>query len=95
MGSDGADLPREETYAVPSQPNYQRAKNLTVPAFTPEVGEMTLDPKVAKSKTTIVSNCGKLGTPTICDKNLRTVNTQAECLSPEDIYQQVKQAFSC
>ena len=64
-----------------------RAKNMSVPAFTPAAGDMTLNPNVTKSKP-IVSNCGKLGTPTICDSRLRTVNTQAECHSPEDIYSQ-------
>jgi hypothetical protein len=65
-----------------------RRKNMTVPAWTPAAGDMTLDPKFLASQPTIVSNCGKLGKPTICDSRLRTVNTQAECHSAEDIYSQ-------
>jgi hypothetical protein len=50
-----------------------RAKKITIPnAFVPAPGDMTLDPNL-KPKPAIVSNCGKLGKPTICDPRLRTV----------------------
>jgi hypothetical protein len=65
-----------------------RSKNMTVPAWTPAAGDMTINPKFLAAKNHVVSNCGKLGKPTICDPKLRTVNTQAECHSPEDIYSQ-------
>merc|ERR1719387_3342407 len=42
----------------------------------------------ADPKPVTKSSCGKLMKPTICDSSLRTVNTQAECGSPEDIYSQ-------
>ena len=48
-----------------------RAKKIAIPnAFVPAAGDMTLDPSFPAK---IVSNCGKLGKPTICDPRLRTV----------------------
>ena len=62
-----------------------RAKGIKIPAFTPPPGDMTINPDKPHN---IPSNFGKLGKPTICDPRLRTVNTQAECGTPEDIYSQ-------
>jgi len=60
--------------------------NISVPPFTPKPGDMVLNPKL-KGNVTIKSICGNTtAKATICDSNLRTVNTQAECGSPEDIY---------
>jgi len=63
-----------------------RRKNITVPPFIPKLGDMVLDPN-AIPKPVIKSPCGRPGKPTICDSHLRTMNTQAKCGSPEDIYQ--------
>lgn len=75
-----------------------------MPAWTPEPGTMTMDPKTtqcavshkdkATNKTVCDvpfgprSMCGELATTkaTICDPALRTVNTQAECGTADDIY---------
>ena len=66
------------------------SKHMKVPAWSAPEGTMTLNPEFLASTPGrgIVSNCGKLSKSTICDPNLRTVNTQAECHSPEDIYSQ-------
>ena len=68
--------------------------------WSPEPGDMTIDPSLKpvppgimpkpgepNPKPVIRSNCGKLVKPSLCDKRLRTLNTQAECGTPEDIYQ--------
>ena len=61
-----------------------RAKNITIPnPFVPGVGDMKLDPN-AKPKPAIVSNCGKLGKPTICDPRLRTVRPSLPAAVPPD-----------
>lgn len=61
--------------------------NISVDSFTPAPGDMTLDPK-SFAQLNISSAC--FGAPamkaTICDPELRTLNTQAKCGSPEDIY---------
>ena len=61
-------------------------RNIRVPPFSPKLGDMVLDPR-ASPKPTIKSNCGKAMKPTICASHLRTLNTQAPCGSPDDIYQ--------
>merc|ERR1712176_254984 len=61
-------------------------RGIVVPPFSPAPGDMVLDPN-ANPKPMSKANCAKPGKPTICDSNLRTLNTQAECGSPEDIYQ--------
>lgn len=59
-----------------------RARNITIPnAFVPAAGDMALDPNL-KPKPAIVSNCGKLGKPTICDQRLRTVRSPAKSPPP-------------
>ena len=68
--------------------------------WSPKPGDMTIDPSLKpvsphvmpkkgqpNPKPVIASNCGTIGTPTMCDSRLRTLNTLAECKSPEDIYQ--------
>ena len=68
--------------------------------WSPKPGDMTIDPSLKpvsphvmpkkgqpNPKPVIASNCGKIGVPTMCDSRLRTLNTLAECKSPEDIYQ--------
>ena len=57
----------------------------TFPVWNPAPGDMVLDPTF---KPAGLSNCNKLQKPKICDHRLRTVNSQAECGSPEDIYSQ-------
>ena len=46
--------------------------------WNPNPGDMVLDPH-ANPKPVIKSTCGKIGKPTLCDRRLRTLNTQAEC----------------
>jgi len=62
-------------------------KNLTIPdPFNPPSGSMVLNPNTTKGLE-IKSNCEHRTTnATVCDSSLRTVNTQAECGGPEDIY---------
>lgn len=64
-----------------------RKKNLTIDdPWSPAVGSMVLDPRSTKSLN-ITTNCARPQTkPTVCDPRLRTMNTQAECGSPDDIY---------
>lgn len=62
--------------------------NITINPWNPAPGEMTLDPATT-AKLNITRNCPNPSAsvkPTICDPRLRTMNTQAECGSPEDIY---------
>lgn len=62
-----------------------RSKNLTINnPWSPKAGEMVLDPNTTKGLVA-GSTCDKptMGA-TICDPELRTLNTQAECGSPED-----------
>ena len=64
-------------------------KNLSMgqDVWAPAPGEMVLDPASTKSLD-IKPNCEHPTTnATICDPSLRTVNTQAECRSADDIYQ--------
>jgi hypothetical protein len=63
------------------------AGNISIPnPWNPEPGTLTMDPKSAKSLK-LAPNCADPNAkPTICDSRLRTVNTQAACGSPEDIY---------
>eukprot|EP00937_MAST-01D_sp_MAST-1D-sp2_P003648 g3648.t1 len=62
------------------------AKNLTIDAWNPAPGDMVLDPATTKDLNPH-SMCARPTTnATICDTRLRTVNTQAECGSPEDFY---------
>ena len=61
--------------------------NISVEPFTPAPGEMVLDPKSLKTLNLSSACFGKPAMkPTICDQELRTLNTQAVCGSPEDIY---------
>jgi len=63
-----------------------RKKNITVPPYVPKPGDMKLNPNL-KPMPYIKSICGNTSAKaTICDSHLRTMNTQAECGSPEDIY---------
>jgi len=63
-----------------------RRKNITVDAFTPLPGEMVLDRRTL-DRVTVAPNCKEPSSrPTMCDPRLRTMNTQAECGSKEDIY---------
>lgn len=62
--------------------------NLTIPdPWNPARGQMVLDPKSTKGLSP-GPNCEpkRPVKATICDSRLRTVNTQAECGSPEDFY---------
>lgn len=63
------------------------AKNITISdPWSPSAGIMVLDPDSTKALN-ITPNCAKpTHKATICDPRLRTMNTQAECGSPEDIY---------
>jgi hypothetical protein len=65
-----------------------KQKNITFNFWNPPFGDLALDPKTAKG-IKIVQNCDNPDPaikPTICDPRLRTMNTQAKCGSPEDIY---------
>ena len=60
--------------------------NITIDPWSPSVGDMVMDPKSTKGLN-IKPNCADpTFAPTICDPRLRTINTQAECGSPEDFY---------
>lgn len=63
------------------------ANKVAIPLFTPAPGDMVLDP-ATKSTLHPAPGCkepnGKK--PTICQSSLRTVNTQAKCGSPDDVY---------
>lgn len=62
------------------------AKNLTIPAWTPAPGDMELDP-ASTAGLKPRPNCARPAVnATVCDPRLRTVNTQAPCGSPLDIY---------
>lgn len=63
-------------------------KNITIDnPWNPKRGDMVLDPKTTGSLN-VRPNCdlSPRTVATVCDPRLRTVNTQAECGSPEDIY---------
>jgi lytic starch monooxygenase len=62
------------------------AKNLTVDIWNPKPGDLVLNQSTVRGLH-IKPLCDAPTTkPTICDPKLRTVNTQAECGAPEDIY---------
>jgi hypothetical protein len=63
-------------------------KNITIPdPFDPPIGDMILNPK-SMTDLKVVPGCAKPNgkKATICKSSLRTVNTQAECGTPEDYY---------
>lgn len=62
-------------------------KNITIDnPWTPAPGDMVFDPATTKTLN-ITTNCEfPTHKPTICDPRLRTMNTQAECGSADDIY---------
>ena len=64
-----------------------RQRNLTVDApWNPKAGDMILDPNSTK-KLNLIPNCAEPASrPTVCDPRLRTMNTQAECGSADDVY---------
>ena len=66
------------------------AKNISMPnPYNPEPGTLTMDPKSVQNfqRHPVKPNCANpTAKPTLCDPRLRTVNTQAACGSPEDIY---------
>lgn len=64
-----------------------RSKNISIPdPWNPAAGDMVLNPNTTAG-IAIKPNCANPATkPTICDPRLRTMNTQAECGSKEDIY---------
>jgi len=64
-----------------------RDKNLTIDEpWNPPAGAMVLNPTSTK-KLDIKPNCANpVAKPTVCDPRLRTMNTQAECGSPQDVY---------
>lgn len=58
----------------------------SIDPWTPAPGVMQINPATTKSLD-IKPNCvNPTHKPTICDPKLRTMNTQAECGSPHDIY---------
>jgi len=60
--------------------------NITIPnPFNPPHNDMLLDPKTRKTLN-IQPNCAAKTAATVCDSNLRTANTQADCGGPEDFY---------
>jgi len=61
--------------------------NLTIEAFTPAPGDMTIDPS-SRQGLKAMPGCTKTNgkKATICASSLRTVNTQAECGGPDDYY---------
>ena len=63
------------------------SKNISISnPWAPVHGDLILDPQSTKLLN-ITPNCrDPTAKPTICDPKLRTVNTQAECGSPHDIY---------
>lgn len=63
------------------------AKNITIQdPWNPTPGDMVLNPSVIKHLN-ITPNCANpTHKPTICDPKLRSMNTQAKCGTPEDIY---------
>lgn len=62
-------------------------RNITIDnPWNPKPGDMVMDPASRKGSF-IKPNCNNPSKkPTICDPKLRTVNTQAECGGPDDIY---------
>jgi hypothetical protein len=63
-------------------------KNITIPdPFNPPIGDMILNPK-SMADLKVVPGCAKPNgkKATICKSSLRTINTQAECGTPEDYY---------
>ena len=61
-------------------------RNLTIEPWDPEPGDLVLN-RSSLPSLDIRPNCkAPTATPTVCDPLLRTVNTQAECGAPEDIY---------
>ena len=65
-----------------------RKNNITIPnPFVPPKGDMVLDPK-SKAGISIVPGCteGNGQKATMCASSLRSINTQAECGSSDDIY---------
>ena len=68
--------------------SYVQKNNITIPnPFNPAPGVMVLDPK-SKAGISIKPGCAKTNgqKATICASSLRTINTQAECGSNDDIY---------
>ena len=63
------------------------AHNITIPLFEPAPGDMVLDPSTVHTLHP-APGCKKTNgkKPTICKASLRTVNSQAECGSAEDVY---------
>ena len=63
------------------------AHNITIPLFEPAPGDMVLDPSTVHTLHP-APGCKNFNgkKPTICKASLRTVNSQAECGSAEDVY---------
>lgn len=61
-----------------------KAQNITINPWSPKLGDMKLK---SRAGIKIAPNCDSPKTkPTICDPKLRSMNTQAECGGPDDIY---------
>ena len=80
--------------------SHMTGKDTVARLWAPKPGDMTIDPSLKpvppgvmpkkgqpNPKPVIRSTCGKIVKPTLCDERLRTLNTLAECGTPEDIYQ--------
>ena len=78
----------------------QERQQVIARLWAPKPGDMTIDPSLRpvppgvmpkpgepNPKPVIRSNCGNIVKPRLCDTRLRTLNTQAECGTPEDIFQ--------
>jgi hypothetical protein len=64
---------------------YRRNNRTDANPWNPPPGDMVLDPNSPSFR--VAPNCAHPSSkPTICDPRLRTLNTQAACGSPEDIY---------